>query len=233
MSLLPWRCRNDARSYGAIAASQRACTALLVVTLLAPLAGCASRPGPWAPPASPRLVAPGAPVPVGGGRRFLGQPYVMYGRLFIPRDEPTYDVIGTGAWMGPEFHGRRTANGEIHDTTALVAAHPTLPLPSYAKVTNLETGRSLVLRLNDRGPFNDGRVIDVSRRAAALLGFERSGLARLRVQYLQPAPLHGEPSYERHYLTLQPWARCRPSTYPAPIDCGPADPRFDGGMLAY
>jgi rare lipoprotein A len=84
-----------------------------------------------------------------------------------------------------------------------------MPLPSYALVTSLENGRSLVLRINDRGPFNKGRVIDVSRRSAELLGFRRAGLARVRVEYLRPAPLDGDESYERHYLAMQPWVRCR------------------------
>lgn len=220
---------------GALARRARPAAVLLAVLLIvAPsLTGCASRQSPWGPPQSPRLIEPGRTIPVGGGKVHVGDPYVMHGRLFIPQHEPTYDVVGTGAWMGHEFHGRRTANGEIHDSTALVAAHPTLPLPAYVKVTSLETGRSLVLRLNDRGPFNDHRIIDVSNLAARLLGFERSGLARLRVQYLRPAPLNGDPSYERHYLALQPWARCRPTAYPAPIDCYPVAARYDGGYAGY
>lgn len=172
------------------------------------LAGCSYAPFSVSGPGE-RVVAPGAPVPVGGGRRIVGKPYVMYGRLFVPTANPPPFEVGTAAWMAPDFHGRRTANGEVHDGSALTGAHPTMPLPSYAKVTNLENGRSLVLRIHDRGPFNKGRVIDVSRRAAELLGFARAGLARVRVEYLRPAPLDGDQSYERHYLAMQPWVRCR------------------------
>ncbi|MEZ5775511.1 MAG: septal ring lytic transglycosylase RlpA family protein [Hyphomicrobiaceae bacterium] len=198
MSASPINYRD--RSLAALALLALTCTALTSCSPLATSLDLAPR--------GERVVAPGAPVPPGGGRRFIGRPYVMLGRLFVPAKDETYDRIGTGAWMAPEFHGRRTANGEIHDGTALVAAHPTLPLPSYVMVRNLETGRSLVVRINDRGPFNDDRLIDVSEQVAELLGFRRSGLARLRVSYLRPAPLDGNQSYELHYLAMQPFVRC-------------------------
>ncbi len=104
------------------------------------------------------------------------------------------------------FHGRRTANGEIYDMEALTAAHPTLPLPSLARVTNLENGRSLVVRINDRGPYVGGRAIDLSWAVASLLQVEIAGTAPVRIQYLGPAPLDGDDSYERQVLAHQSWA---------------------------
>ena len=114
----------------------------------------------------------------------LGKPYVIEGTRYYPSYEPYYDRTGIASWYGPKFHGRPTATGERFDMNEVSAAHPTLPLPSRARVTNLENGRVLVVRVNDRGPFIDGRLIDLSRRAAQLLGFHRKGLTRVRVQYL-------------------------------------------------
>ena len=112
--------------------------------------------------------------------------------------------MGVASWYGELFHGRRTANGEIYDMERLSAASPTLPLPVYARVTNLANGRSLVVRVNDRGPYRSNRVMDVSRRSAELLGFRENGTARVRVQYLRPAPLNGDDSYERRYAANMP-----------------------------
>ncbi len=119
----------------------------------------------------------------------VGAPYVIRGVRYVPRQDTSYDKIGIASWYGKRFHGRRTANGEIYDMNALTAAHPTLPMPTRVRVTNLENGRQLVLRVNDRGPFANGRIIDVSRRAARLLGFERKGIARVRVEYVSRAPV--------------------------------------------
>ena len=127
---------------------------------------------------------PGA-VPAGEETVKLGEPYQVEGVWYYPRRDNFYDVIGIASWYGTEFHGKATANGETFDMNALSGAHTTLPLPSYVRVTNLANGRSLVLRLNDRGPFVKDRVLDVSRRAAQLLGFEASGTARVRVQVVQ------------------------------------------------
>ena len=138
---------------------------------------------------SPRVVAHGEPVPKGGGRFKLGSPYRVGNRVYVPRHEPDYSKSGIASWYGDAFHGRLTANGEVYDMNRLSAAHPTLPLPSFVEVVNLETGRRLVLRVNDRGPFKPGRIIDVSQRAAAELGFLRQGTARVHVRYLGPAPL--------------------------------------------
>lgn len=168
--------------------------------------------------ANERAVPPGAPVPRGGGRAVIGEPYSYDGIDFVPHADPAYDEAGAAAWMADEYHGRRTANGEIHDSTALVAAHPTLPLPSFVMVTNLANGRTLVLRVNDRGPFNRGRILDVSHRGAILLGFAVQGTARVRVQYLGPAPLSGDPSYEESFLARQTAGRCRLGNLPA-YDC--------------
>src|ERR1051325_4886866 len=105
------------------------------------------------------------------------------------------------------FHGRRTANGEIYDMDRLSAAHPTLPLPVYAQVTNLANGRTIVVRINDRGPYARDRVIDLSRRSAELLGFRANGSTDVRVRYLRRAPLNGDDSYEQRFAASQSWAR--------------------------
>lgn len=114
----------------------------------------------------------------------IGNPYQIKGAWYQPVVDYGYDETGIASWYGPKFHGRSTANGERFDMNQLTAAHRTLPLPSFVRVTNLENGRSLVLRVNDRGPFARGRIIDISRRGAQLLGFERNGTARVRVAVL-------------------------------------------------
>lgn len=115
----------------------------------------------------------------------IGKPYRINGVWYYPGEDYGYSETGIASWYGPAFHGRPTANGEIFDMNALTAAHRTLPMPSMVRVTNLENGRAVVLRVNDRGPFAHGRIIDVSRRAAQLLGFERQGTARVRVEILE------------------------------------------------
>ena len=102
--------------------------------------------------ASPRVVAPGEPVPKGGGVYRVGKPYVIAGRTYVPQEDPDYRAEGMASWYGEDFHGRLTANGEIFDMDSVSAAHPTLPIPSYVRVTNLRNGRSIVARVNDRGP---------------------------------------------------------------------------------
>ncbi len=140
--------------------------------------------------ASPRLTT-SKHVRKGGGRRQLGKPYKIRGKWYTPREQPDYDKTGSASWYGPNFHGRLTANGEIYDQFALSAAHPTFPLPSYARVTNTETGHSIVVRVNDRGPYHKGRIIDLSARASEMLGYQHQGVGHVRVQYVGPAPLHG------------------------------------------
>ncbi len=124
------------------------------------------------------------PKPVHGGGYKIGTPYKIAGVWYHPKEDWTYDETGIASWYGDKFHGRQTANGETFDMYALSAAHPTLPMPTRVKVTNLDNGRSLVLRLNDRGPFKKGRILDVSKAAAKKLGFYRQGTARVRVQML-------------------------------------------------
>lgn len=124
-------------------------------------------------------------LPAERSNRPLGlAPYEIDGVLYVPEADPDYDEVGIASWYGPTFHGRRTANGETFDMNRVSAAHPTLPLGTRVKVTNLDNGRSTILRINDRGPFVDRRLIDLSRRAAEILGFRREGLARVRVQVL-------------------------------------------------
>lgn len=125
-----------------------------------------------------------------GGIYKIGTPYQIEGEWYYPQEDATYDSEGIASWYGSKFHGRRTANGEIFDMNLLTAAHPTLPMPVRAKVTNLENGKSVIVRINDRGPFAKNREIDMSRRAAEVLGFKNQGTTRVRVQYLGRAPLY-------------------------------------------
>lgn len=140
---------------------------------------------------SPRVVAYGDPVPKGGGTYRVGKPYVIAGHVYYPDDDNHYRAEGIASWYGQDFHGRLTANGEVYDLEGISAAHPTMPLPSYARVTNLANGRSLIVRVNDRGPYHGNRVIDVSVKAAHLLAFHRRGTAHVRVEYVGPAPMRG------------------------------------------
>ncbi|MDP4823833.1 MAG: septal ring lytic transglycosylase RlpA family protein, partial [Aestuariivirgaceae bacterium] len=128
------------------------------------------------------------PIPKGGGRSVVGKPYYVAGLKFTPRADPNYDRKGVASWYGPKFHKRMTSNGEWFDMNHLTAAHTTMPLPSYAKVTNLENGREIIVRVNDRGPFVDDRIIDMSRKSAEAIGFKEQGKAMVRVQYIGPAP---------------------------------------------
>jgi peptidoglycan lytic transglycosylase len=128
----------------------------------------------------------------GGGVYKVGNPYKIDGEWYYPAENENYDNKGIASWYGPNFHGKPTANGEVFDQNLITAAHPTLPMPIYARVTNLENGRSLVVRINDRGPFVSDREIDLSRRSAELLGYLNKGTARVRVQYLRRAPLDGD-----------------------------------------
>lgn len=121
-------------------------------------------------------------VPKTKGRYKIGRPYQIKGTWYYPAENFKYVETGIASWYGPKFHGKKTANGETYDMNTLTAAHRTLPLPSVVRVINLRNGRSLNLRVNDRGPFARGRIIDVSRRAAQLLGFQRAGTARVRVE---------------------------------------------------
>src|SRR3974390_2935371 len=149
--------------------------------LAAALAGCSTGPSTYGP----------VPVPPNAGVYKVGQPYQIDGTWYYPHEQPDYDETGIASWYGPSFHGQHTANGEIFDATGISAAHRTLPMPVNVRVTNLENGRSLVVRVNDRGPFARGRIIDVSEHAAQLLGFYQKGTAKVRVTFVSRADLPG------------------------------------------
>jgi rare lipoprotein A len=170
------------------------------------LAGCAQQPtrvyshrnthehfaeGKYYGKASARVVADGEPVPRGGGQYLVGHPYTIAGRTYYPGENDSYSAVGMASWYGDAFHGRKTANGEVYDMRALSAAHPTMPLPSYARVTNLSNGYSVIVRVNDRGPYHGGRVMDVSSRVADVLDFKGAGTAKIKVDYVGRAPLDG------------------------------------------
>ncbi len=140
---------------------------------------------------SRKVVADGDPVPKGGGNYKIGQPYTLNGRTYHPAENPSYRAEGIASWYGADFHGRLTANGEVYDMNSISAAHPTLPIPSYARVTNLENGRSIVVRVNDRGPYAHNRIIDLSIGTAKALETHARGLARVRVEYIGRASLEG------------------------------------------
>jgi rare lipoprotein A len=172
---------------GAIAAG-----ACLILANCASSGKFASRVDPkYGVSSSPRVVAFGEPVPKGGGTYRVGKPYTVAGRVYVPEEDTDYREEGLASWYGNDFHGRLTANGEVFDMASLTAAHPTLPMPCYARVTNLSNGKSLIVRVNDRGPYHGNRLIDVSNKAAELLEFKGNGIARVRVEYVGRAPLEG------------------------------------------
>ncbi|MCJ2036190.1 septal ring lytic transglycosylase RlpA family protein [Methylobacterium sp. J-068] len=185
--------------------------------------------------ASPRLYNEGDVIPKGGGRRFSGKPYVVAGRTYVPREDAKgYVREGLASWYGSAFHGRMTANGEVFDRHSIAAAHPTLPLPSYARVTNLANGHSMIVRVNDRGPYHANRLMDVSEEVAEALEFRRSGTARVRVEYAGKASTAG--SDDRKLL-----ATLRTDGQPAAIrgqasvmvaDLGPDAPQVSSERLA-
>jgi len=140
--------------------------------------------------ASPRVVAEGEEVPKGGGQYLVGKPYSVAGQTYYP-SERKFAGTGYASWYGDAFHGRRTANGEVYDKESVSGAHPTMPLPSYARVTNLRNHRSIIVRVNDRGPYHDGRIMDLSSRAAEALGYRNIGTARVKVEYVGKASLGG------------------------------------------
>lgn len=166
------------------------------------LAGCSSsnksappkKLDPFAGVGSPFYPGKGQ-VPWGGGRYHVGKPYQVAGRWYEPREEPGYDKKGAASWYGEAFNRRKTSNGEWFDMNRLTAAHPTLPLPSYVKVTNLDNGREVIVRVNDRGPFVGTRIIDLSKRTAEVLDFKHKGKAPVRVQFIGPAPLNDNGSH--------------------------------------
>ena len=142
-------------------------------------------------PVSPRAVSYNQTAPKGGGYYMVGDPYRIAGKTYIPQENPAKTQVGVASWYGEDFNGLQTANGEVYDLDGVTAASPTMPLPSYARVTNLENGKSIEVRVNDRGPFADNRIMDVSRTVARKLDFEDEGTANVRVDYIGPAPLDG------------------------------------------
>jgi rare lipoprotein A len=138
-----------------------------------------------------RVVAPGEPIPKGGGTYRIGHAYTIGGRTYTPAEDKNYRAEGLASWYGEDFHGRQTANGEIFDMNSMSAAHATLPMPTYVRVTNLENNRSVIVRVNDRGPYHEDRIIDVSVKTANMLGFYSAGVARVRIEYVSTAPLEG------------------------------------------
>jgi rare lipoprotein A len=176
--------------------------AALVLTLAPVIAACAPNHGTGVKRAaftskqfgvavSPRVTKAKYP-PRGGGRYLKSKPYVVAGKTYVPVEGPGYVARGKASWYGQDFHGRRTANGEIFGAYYLTAASPVLPVPSYARVTNLENGRSVLVRVNDRGPYMQGRIADLSYETAKVLGYIQQGSAEIEIRYVGPAPLNGD-----------------------------------------
>lgn len=147
-----------------------------------------------------------------GGIYKIGTPYQIEGEWYYPQEDTAYVASGVASWYGPKFHGRRTANGEIFNMNLLTAAHPTLPMPVRVRVTNLENDRSIIVRVNDRGPFKKNREIDMSRRAAEVLGFLEKGTARVRVEYLGRAPLYDKSGRRIFGVEEESFITKKPST---------------------
>ena len=160
--------------------SQAARSVVAVISLAVLTAACATEPE-----------VNNVTVPPNAGVYKVGVPYQIGDTWYYPREQPDYDETGIASWYGPTFYGHSTANGERFDASALTAAHRTLPMPVNVRVTNLENGRSLIVRVNDRGPFAKGRIIDLSERAATLLGYKDKGTARVRVTFVSRADLPG------------------------------------------
>jgi rare lipoprotein A len=180
---------------------------VLALTILA--AACAST-GPATRPA------------LNAGAYRVGAPYEINGVRYVPHEQPDYDETGIASWYGPGFHGHMTADGEVYDQNGISAAHATLPLPVSVRVTNLDNGRSLVVRVNDRGPFHEGRIIDLSARAAELLGFKGAGTAHVRVQYLGPASQEPEMAVADASPPRPPRQSSHSGTPPLPPSTAPA-----------
>lgn len=177
----------------------RSARSLLVVLLgTAGLAACATPQPKFAAKYPATGPTPGQLPNGAGGKYKLGAPYEVAGVWYVPKEEPSYDQEGFATWYGSAYHLRPTANGEVFDRFALSGAHTTLPLPSIVEVTNLENGRTIQVRINDRGPFKGGALIDLSQEAARQLGFEQQGQARVRVRYVGAAPLGAPDAGLRH-----------------------------------
>jgi rare lipoprotein A len=204
----------------------------LGVLLLAGSTLCAcATPHPRLANHSPTVHAPSG----AGGSYKVGEPYQVAGVWYLPREQPDYDVTGMASWYGDAFNQKPTANGEIFDMGAISGAHTTLPLPSMVEVTNLDNGRKLLVRVNDRGPFVDGRVIDLSHAAARELGYDQRGLAHVRVRYVGPAAAPdsslryaantgGPPPARRAIFDVLPPAHVSSPAYTRPVAMASAPP---------
>ena len=181
----------------------RARSLAMVLVGSAALAACATPQPKFAAKHPVTGPTPGQMPTGAGGKYKVGSPYQVAGVWYSPKEEPGYDQQGLATWYGAGHHLKPTANGEIFDKYALSAAHTTLPLPSIVEVTNLENGKSIQVRVNDRGPFHDGGLIDLSQAAAQQLGFEQQGRTNVRVRYVGPAPL-GAPDAGLRYAGYTP-----------------------------
>lgn len=195
--------------------AKRARSLAVVAMAGASLAACATT-GP-----APTSLARNSPPPRAGDHgapagRGTMRPYQVNGVWYTPREQPDYDVQGVASWYGAQFHNRRTADGEVFDMDSASAAHKTLPLPCIVEVTNLENGRRLRVRVNDRGPFVEGRIIDLSREAARQLGFYAKGTARVRVRYVGPADL-ARPEDGLRYAKADPQPQPQPQPQSRPL----------------
>lgn len=201
-------------------------TGLLVLVLSAVVSACASvspqgpAPTAWSSAQSQHAIAPPSRAaispPSGVGRYKVGAPYKSGGVWYVPAEQPDYNEVGLASWYGDAFDGKPTANGEIFDMRAPSAAHATLPMPCLVEVTNLDNGRVMTVRMNDRGPFHPGRIIDLSHAAAEQLGFAAKGTARVRVRYAGPAPLSGGATPLAAGLTLTASAPVMAPPHPIP-----------------
>jgi rare lipoprotein A len=214
--------RGERRLLRGMAVAALGCAGLAACATPQPRLSIHQSPGarPYSGPPAPGSTA---------GLRGTEKPYQIRGIWYYPKADPNYDEKGIGSWYGEQFHNRRTANGELFDMDLPSAAHKTLPLPSIVEVTNLDNGRKLKVRVNDRGPFVDGRIIDLSKAAADQLGYQRSGVARVRVRYVGPAGK--TPFDERRTIAAAP-PPPEPRYVPAPkartyAGLPPAQPAYD------
>ncbi|TPE63600.1 septal ring lytic transglycosylase RlpA family protein [Sandaracinobacter neustonicus] len=196
----------------------------LSVSSLLLLAACASQPKPPVTASKP-LPKPTPHVPAGPAVQGVkvGKPYQVFGVTYYPADDRGYDKQGIASWYGPTFHEKATANGETYNQDDITAAHKTLPMPSWVEVTNLDNGRVLVVRINDRGPFVDGRIIDLSRKSAQLLGVDGPGLAKVRVKRVFPEGdwARGAPVLASAPAQNKPALAPAPAAVPAPLAAPP------------
>jgi rare lipoprotein A len=199
----------------------------VIAGAMALLAACASTGVPNRGGGTVAVVTDPAPI-VSGTMR----PYQVRGRWYRPEEQPTYDEVGMASWYGDQFNGRPTATGERFDMHALTAAHKTLPLPALVEVTNLANGRSVILRVNDRGPFVDDRIIDLSRGAAEALDMLQRGVGEVRVRYVGRAPRIGGGSVLQYARAEPPRAVAVPPP-PSPAPAAPPEGRFWIQVAAY